>query len=146
MASASESDGPRGVRVERKGLSLTLHFRERPELEPAVRAWAESQAASSGLDLRTARMSIELHPPLDVDKGTALTALASGLEAVCFLADDAGDVPAFDALERLANDGVHVVRIAVRSAEAPASLIERADVVVDGPSGALDVLHRLAAD
>src|SRR4051812_47233928 len=40
VASAAENDGPDGVRVERKGVSLTLHFRKQPELEFPVRAWA----------------------------------------------------------------------------------------------------------
>ena len=64
---------------------------------------------------------------------------------VCFLGDDVGDLPAFDALDRLAAAGVHTVRVAVSTEEAPQEVLERADVVVDGPAGALAVLERLAA-
>jgi trehalose 6-phosphate phosphatase len=88
-------------------------------------------------------MSYELHPPIDVDKGTALHDLADGLDAVCFLGDDRGDLPAFAELERLAADGVVTARIAVRSDEAPDELLERADLVVNGPEGARDVLRQL---
>ena len=41
--------------------------------------------------------------------------------------------------------GVATVRIGVRSPEAAAELLERADVVVDGPGGAVELLQALAA-
>lgn len=133
-----------GPVVEPKGLSLTLHFRAAPDREGAIRRWAEAEAAGSGLVVRSAKASVELHPPVDADKGTVVEALGAGLDAVCFLGDDVGDLPAFDALDRLAERGVHAVRVAVRSAEAPAAMLERADLVVEGPEGALRVLTRLA--
>ena len=144
-ADRAESDGPSGTGVERKGLSLTLHFRTRPDLEPAVVAFAEAEAARSSLVLRRAKASVELHPPVEADKGSAVLALAEGLDAVCFLGDDVGDLPAFDALDDLAARGVHTLRVAVRTEEAPAAMLERADLVVDGPEGALDLLRRLTA-
>lgn len=143
VATVARATGPKDMRVESKGLSLTLHYRGHPELEGEVQALAERQAARSGLSLRTARMSYELHPPIDADKGTALRDLAHGLEAVCFLGDDRGDLPAFAELERLAGEGVLTVRIAVRSDEAPDELLDAADVVVDGPEGARDLLQQL---
>ena len=79
MATQSRARGPEGMRVEAKGLSLTLHYRGRPEREADVRRWAEQQAARSGLELRPARLSYELHPPIDVDKGTSLLELADDL-------------------------------------------------------------------
>ena len=91
-------------------------------------------------------MSVELHPPIEADKGTALAALARtvpGLGAACFLGDDRGDLTAFDALDRLAVEGVVGVRIAVNSQEAPEELLARADLVVDGPLGALGALRAL---
>jgi trehalose 6-phosphate phosphatase len=133
-----------GDAVEPKGLSLTLHFRTRPDLGPAVRAWADADAARSGLVVRPAKASVELHPPVKADKGTVIERAAAGLRSVCFLGDDVGDLPAFDGLDRLAVAGVHTVRIGVATEEAPAELLARADVVVDGPAGALAVLQRLA--
>jgi trehalose 6-phosphate phosphatase len=145
VALRAAETGPPGMRVESKGLSLTLHFRGTPELEEDVRAWATDEAIRTGLELRTAKMSIELHPPIDADKGTAVDALAEGLDAMCFFGDDVGDLPAFDALGRLRADGMYVLRLAVRSGEAPAELLAQADAVLDGPAAALDVLRRLAA-
>jgi trehalose 6-phosphate phosphatase len=143
VGSYSAARGPAGMLVESKGLSLTLHYRTCPEIGPAVQEWAERQAARSGLVLRPARMSIELHPPIRADKGTAVITIADGLQAVCFLGDDVGDLPAFDALDQLAVSGIEVARIAVRSDEAPDELLDRADLVVDGPPGAYDLLCQL---
>jgi trehalose 6-phosphate phosphatase len=144
VARSSADRGPAGMVVEPKGLSLTLHYRAHPDLEPAVLEWARQQAARSGLVVRAAKKSVELHPPVQADKGTAVDSLVDDVEAVCFVGDDLGDLPAYDALDRLAARGVHTVRVAVSSAEAPPALLERADVVIDGPEGVVDLLSELA--
>jgi trehalose 6-phosphate phosphatase len=90
-------------------------------------------------------MSVELRPPLEADKGTVTAQLATGLEAVCFLGDDRGDLPAFAALSELATAGVHTLAVAVASDEAPDELLQAADVVVQGPEEALSLLEVLAA-
>ena len=136
--------GPDGMVVETKGLSLTLHYRTHPELATAVQGWATHQATRSGLVYRPARMSVELHPPIDADKGTAAEAIVGRSGAVCFVGDDVGDLPAYDALDRLAERGVHTLRVAVGSPEASSELLRRADLVLDGPSAVLDLLKRLA--
>jgi trehalose 6-phosphate phosphatase len=130
-------------RVERKSLSVTLHWRADPERESAVRTWAADEAARTGLEALSARKAVELRPPLRRDKGTALAEAAAGLGAACFLGDDRGDLAAFDALDRMAADGMHVARIGVRSAEMPPELEQRADLIVDGPEGALELLRAL---
>jgi trehalose 6-phosphate phosphatase len=137
-----------GPAVEGKGLSLTLHFRSRPELEPTLRAWAASESRSTGLLLRPAKASIELHPPLAPDKGWVVEAAVAergpgSVDAVCFMGDDLGDVPAFDALDRLAARGIATVRVAAATADTPDELLARADLVVDGPDGAVALLRSL---
>jgi len=144
VAAVSEARGPSGMRVESKGLSLTLHFRGAPEREAAVVRWAEQQAARSGLEARPAKMSMELHPPIECDKGTAISALSDDLASVCFIGDDRGDLAAFDALDAMAAAGRSSVRVAVRSDEVAPELVERADIVVDGPPGVLALLGTLA--
>jgi trehalose 6-phosphate phosphatase len=129
--------------VEDKGLSLTVHFRTRPEVERDVRAWAEEEHRATKLDLRTAKASVELHPPVHFDKGTVVEEAADGLGAACFIGDDVGDLPAFAALDRLRAAGLHTVKVGVRTPEAPAVLLDAADVIVDGPSGALELLQTL---
>jgi trehalose 6-phosphate phosphatase len=142
VAAARERFGPL---VEDKGLSLTLHVRTAPELEDEVRAWASAEAARSGLLPRPAKASVELHPPVPTDKGTVVEAAAGGMRAAAYFGDDMGDLAAFDGLDRLAAAGVDTVRVGVRTVEAPPELLRRADVVVEGPEGALVVLEDLAA-
>lgn len=139
----SADRGPAGMVVEPKGLSLTLHYRTRPDIGPAVAEWADQQSARSGLVARPAKMSVELHPPVATDKGTALEALVEGLAAVCFVGDDRGDLPAFDALDRLASRGVRTLRVAVAGIESPTELVDRADMVLDGPPAVVTFLRRL---
>jgi trehalose 6-phosphate phosphatase len=91
-------------------------------------------------------MSVELHPPLHVDKGTVVVDLARvGGGPVCFVGDDVGDLTAFDALDRLASTGRPTLRVAVAGPETPDELLGRADVVVDGPVGAARLLAGLVA-
>jgi len=146
VASLSVDRGPEGMVVEPKGLSLTLHYRLRPEIESEVQEWARQQGARSGLVVRPAKMSVELHPPIEADKGTAVESLVDlqRVDAVCYAGDDVGDLPAFEALGRLAARGTHVARVAVGGPEAPPALVEAADVVVDGPDGLVGLLRELA--
>jgi trehalose 6-phosphate phosphatase len=145
VVAAAAASGPPGMKVEHKGLSVTLHYREHPDAADPVRAWAERQAARSGLEVRRARMSIELHPPLGLDKGRVLTDLAGSLHGVCFLGDDVGDLPAFAALDRMRAEGRTVAKVVVRSPELAPEVEDAADVIVDGPEGALSLLRGLVA-
>ena len=142
---AAAGAGPEGMFLEHKGLSVTLHYREHPEAADAVRSWAAAQAARSGLELRTAKMSIELHPPVATDKGAVVTGLADGLDNVCFFGDDVGDLPAFAALDRLRAEGRTVVKVVVRSDELAPEMVAVADLTVDGPADALALLQALDA-
>lgn len=134
---------PPEVVVEPKDLSMTLHYRAAPELEGRVIALAGELAEATGLVSRPAKRSVELHPPVEADKGTVLRALAAGLSAACYLGDDLGDLAAFGALDELATQGVDTVKVAVRGEEAPAALVGAADVTVDNPAGAADLLWTL---
>lgn len=136
-------DAPEGLAVEPKGLSVTLHFRTAPALADQARAWVTARAEETGLVVSPGRQSYELRPPVTTSKGTVVADLAEGLGAACFLGDDHGDLTAFDALDDLAAAGVTVVRIAVRSDESPAELLERADLVVDGPTAVVALLRHL---
>ena len=145
VTAAAEAEAPPGVFVERKGLTVVLHVRTSPEHDGWISQWAAAQAARTGLVAHAGRKSVELRPPVDIDKGTVVRELAAGYEAVCFLGDDVGDLAAFDALAQLAAKGVHTLAVAVRSEESPAELLAAADLVVDGPPGVLEVLTRLAS-
>lgn len=130
--------------VELLDLSITLHYREHPASADEVAATARAVAADAGLHVRPAKMSVELHPPIDEDKGTAIERLAGNSPgAVMYLGDDVGDHPAFDALDRLAATGRPVLRVVAVSDEVDPSLEARADVAVDGPAGVRDLLASL---
>lgn len=136
-----------GLRVERKGgLAVGLHWRESPGLEAEAVTLGRRLAAAHGLTLQPARLALELRPPVDVDKGVAAAALAAGAHAVLVAGDDHGDGPAFRAVAELVESGgvAHALRVAVRSAEAPAELLGLADHVVDGPAGLVTLLGSLA--
>jgi trehalose 6-phosphate phosphatase len=136
-----------GLRVERKGrVAVTIHWREHPDRGDAARAWATEAAPRFGLEapLR-GRMAMELRPPVPVDKGTTVAELAEGMEVAAFAGDDAGDLPAFDALRALAEAGAlrHAVTIGVTSEESPPE-VDAADALVDGPAGLAALLDALA--
>ena len=54
---------PPGVRLEDKGLSFALHFRQEPSAAPAAQEAAARVAAATGLSLKPGRMNVELRPP-----------------------------------------------------------------------------------
>ena len=138
-----------GLGVERKGLTVTLHYRKAPSLAAWVESFAAAQAAATGLVAHPGKMSVELRPPGETDKGTVVASFAEGLTAVCYLGDDLGDLPAFRTLATLRSRGVATLAVAVRSGvgdETPPAVVDAADIVVDGPHGALGVLRALAGD
>jgi trehalose 6-phosphate phosphatase len=129
--------------VEDKGLGLSYHYRTH---EDPARARSElervaERARSAGLRARFGRMVLELLPPLDAHKGTAVQALlqTSGLTRALFAGDDTTDLDAFAAVEELEVG----VKVAVASDEAPPVLLARADLVVAGPAGLVELLRSL---
>ncbi len=90
-------------------------------------------------------MSVELRPPLDIDKGSVVGELAGRSTAACYFGDDLGDLPAFAALaDRGRVPGVTAVSVAVVDDETPDEVVQAADVHIPGPAAALDVLAWLA--
>jgi trehalose 6-phosphate phosphatase len=129
--------------VEDKGLTVSFHYRGVDD-EAAAHAKLErvaEQARAEGLLARFGRKVLELRPPIEADKGTAVQALLidRGLNRALYAGDDTTDLDGFRGL-----DGLELgVRVAVASPEGPPELREAADVIVDGPSGALDLLKSL---
>jgi trehalose 6-phosphate phosphatase len=144
VAAAARAEAPTGVVVEDKGAAVAIHWRR----APAAGAWgldfSRRWAESSGLEVQLGRMAAELRPPVPIDKGRVVERLADGCRGACFAGDDAGDLAAFDALDRMADAGAHTVRIAVADEESPPELTAAADVVVAGPYEAIALLRRLA--
>ena len=129
--------------TENKQLTASLHYRG-SEDEGAARAALEdvkARAEREGFVARFGRKVLEVLPPLDVHKGTAVRQLLAerSLRRALYAGDDTTDLDGFRAL-----DGLDVsVRIAVASEEGPAELREAADLTVAGPQELLAVLRRL---
>jgi trehalose 6-phosphate phosphatase len=137
-----------GILVERKGgLGVTLHWRMAAERAAEVQDVAAELASRYGLEApQRGRKSVELRPPVPVDKGTAVDQLIEGYRVGAFAGDDIGDVAAFDSLARAVRDGrlEHSVRIGVLSPEAPPQLSGAVDTVVEGPDGLVALLEAVA--
>ncbi|MCA1726606.1 MAG: trehalose-phosphatase [Actinobacteria bacterium] len=138
-----------GAWMEPKGLSLAVHFREAPDpdaAETVLREPLASLAEQFGLQLLTGKRVLEVASGRP-SKGGLVERLARArrVTGAAFAGDDVADLDAFDALDRLEAEGVVASRVAVRGAETPALLVERADLVVDGPAGLVAALRGLAA-
>jgi trehalose 6-phosphate phosphatase len=139
-----------GVFVEDKGVMLGLHFRAAADVDAARVALddvAARLAAQHGLLRAGGRLAFELRPPAEFSKAAVVLERSRelGLRAAAFVGDDRVDLPGFDALDVLAGEGVSTLRVAVSSAEAPAELIQRADLVLPGPASVKDWLASLLA-
>lgn len=128
---------------ESKPLSAAFHYRRAADPDAARVALEDvaRDALARGFRTRWGRMVLEVLPPLETSKGTAVRRLLerSGLTRALYAGDDTTDLDGFAAL-----DGLEVaVRVAVVSAEGPTELGERADVVVGSTDGMLELLRRL---
>jgi trehalose 6-phosphate phosphatase len=131
--------------VEDKHLSLSLHYRNAPD-EEAARAELEGvaeRARAAGLVPRWGRKVLEIRPPVEADKGTAVRTLLerSGARRALYAGDDTTDLDAFAGLTHAGLE--HAVRVAVVSDEGPAALREAADLVVASPEEFAGVLRLL---
>ncbi|HVT41352.1 MAG TPA: trehalose-phosphatase [Acidimicrobiales bacterium] len=161
----ARASAPPGVYVEPKGLTVTLHWRNAPDQRDWVVEFAERQHAAHDLLVHPGRHERELRPPLAVDKGTVVRALAaehaagaatpSGradagavpLRRAAAFGDDIGDLPAFAALDELtdaAGRALDVVRIAAVDTESPPEVAAQAELTVHGATGAVALLRALA--
>lgn len=142
--------GRDGVVVEDKGVVIGLHYRaanDRGSSGRWVKALAERLAEEHGVVVAPGRLVLELRAPVEFSKQTVVLRRIreTGLTAAAFAGDDVVDLPGFDALDMLEDQLEASLRIAVESEEAPPELLERADVVVPGPAGMMDLLRELVS-
>ncbi len=135
--------------VEDKGLAHAVHTRRLADADAAYERLLgplRELAGRNGLVLEPGRQVIEVRAP-GMDKGKAVETIVEEVDAGAFLfaGDDLGDVEAFEAVAALAKDGMPTLLVCSASDEVSA-LAERADVLVDGPEGVLELLRRLTED
>jgi trehalose 6-phosphate phosphatase len=141
---ALQRGAPDGVLVEPKGLAVTVHWRRAPEAEGWVAASVAAEVERSGLRAHRGRLSVELRPPLEVDKGSVVEGLTRACSAACYFGDDLGDLPAFAALGDMRGHGGHTLAVAVVDQESDPLVAEAADLTLAGPRQALAALRWLA--
>lgn len=135
--------GREGVYVEDKGLAVAVHYRNarqaREEVERLVRELAEATA----LHREPGKLVEELRPPVDWDKGAAVSAVADEhhLTVVAYVGDDLGDLVAFDVVGERGGLAAGVDH----GEETPQQVRSAASVLFDGTEGVADWLESLAA-
>jgi trehalose 6-phosphate phosphatase len=120
-------------RLEDKGLTAALHYRDLPD-EAAARTELDEvaeRARAEGFVARFGRKVLEIVPPIEANKGTAIRRLLEqhGIQRALFAGDDTTDLDGFRALDDLEL----AVRVAVASDEGPEALRHGADIVVQTP-------------
>jgi len=125
--------GQPGIRVERKSVSVAVHWRQAPDPHAAAdqgRQVTSRIAAGTGLRLEPGKLVEELRPPVDVDKGSAVAGLLAGssLAAAAYAGDDLGDIPALRAVREAGGYAL----VVDHGAETDPRLIELADQVFSG--------------
>jgi trehalose 6-phosphate phosphatase len=140
-----------GVVTDHKGVSASVHYRQAPDPEAARAAILEALGDLEPLGLRIGhgRMIVEIRAWGLGDKGTAAREIVErfGLRGVVVMGDDTTDLDMFAAVAALRAAGrLRAAIIAVGGAdhEVAPEVIAAADVVLNTPVEAADLLARLA--
>jgi acyl-CoA hydrolase len=135
--------GQRAVTLNSHLVFVAVDAHERPcpvgvNIEPRD---AAERALVEGFRPRWGRKVLEIRPPLDTNKGTAIRGMLADrdLRRALVAGDDTTDLDAFRGLDGLE----HAVRIAVVSAEAPPELAEAADLTVGSPEEMANLLRSI---
>lgn len=127
-----------GLRIEDKGATGAVHYRQAPAPAVARRMILESLAsipAADGLVIQEGRLVVNLLPSNAPTKGSAVLDLCArfDLRGAVYLGDDRTDMAAFEALRAWRRETRRrALAIGVLSPEGPAGLAESADVTLDG--------------
>jgi trehalose-phosphatase len=145
MEQRAQAGAPPDVVIERKGLALSLHYRTSPTAEEWIRGFCTEAARDTGLIAHDTRYSVELRPPIDLDKGDAMRELVDEHRpgAMAFFGDDLVDIPAVEAMRSYAD--VPNAAVFVDSLEGPRAFAQIADVVLQSPADAALVLGAVLA-
>jgi trehalose 6-phosphate phosphatase len=134
-----------GIRVEEKSVSVAVHWRQAPDQAAAADQVRQATAGVSkelGLRLEPGKLVEELRPPINVDKGSAITALLAAhgdLTAFAYAGDDLGDIPALKA----ARGAGGFALVIDHGEETDQRLLELADESFAGTSAFADWLGKL---
>lgn len=143
MTKLANKEAPKGVIVEPKGLSLALHWRTNPLGKPWAEAFVAEMSNKYGFESYPGRMSKELKPPLDINKGSTAKQVLKGVRSACFIGDDLGDVPAFEALKNSYDKGLlnSYLNVGVKNLEVPNSMLDLCDLLLEDPQEVITILN-----
>jgi len=136
----------KGVSIEDKGITATIHYRLCPEPQAAekhILTVLKNSTQARGLRMVRERMAIDLLPPVEVNKGTTILDLIReyNLRGGIYMGDDATDIYAFRAVHAASREpDFQGLAIGVVSQEMPENLVAEADFTLNGIS---DVEHFL---
>jgi len=136
-----------GISIENKGVTATIHYRLCPEPQLAETEILNAVATLSqaeNLRVIKERMAIDILPPVEVNKGTAILDLIQeyNLQGGIYLGDDLTDVDAFKAIHVACHDlGFQGFAIGITSQEMPEELVAETDFTLNGISDVEDFLR-----
>ena len=124
-----------GLTYENKGVALAIHYRLCPDRERArqtILEIVETSALANQFQILEGKMVVELRPPLEVTKGTAVKDLVERyqLRGGIYMGDDIGDIDAFRVMHRKGFSSLCVI-----ADETPDDVSREADFSVNGVSG-----------
>lgn len=150
IAERELSDVP-GIIVQRKHVGGTIHYRRSPDADEARRrilATVEEPAHRVHMRIGEGKKVVEVLAPLNVDKGQALRRFVQrfDLHGVVFAGDDRTDLYAMQEIERLRQEAIPALAIAVQHADTLPGILEHAAIVVQGVEGMVMLLREIVKE
>ena len=140
----------KGLRIENKGLTASIHYRLclKPQLAKG-KALKELEKIPELKKLRImeGKMAINLLPQIEMNKGTATMELIRDykLDSAIYLGDDFTDLDAFKAIKQARKDSTFQgLAIAVTDNEVAKEVVTRADLTLNGVEGVEALLALIA--
>ncbi len=133
-----------GLTFENKGVALAIHYRLCPDRERArqtILSILETSALANQFRALEGKMVVELRPPLEVNKGTAVKDLVERyrLRGGIYMGDDTGDIDAFRVMQQKGFSSFCVI-----ADETPCDVVREAEFLVNGVSDVARFLKWLA--
>lgn len=139
-----------GIIIQDKWASISIHYRlstQPAEAKARILAVLDRSTNMNGLRVIEENMVVGIVPPLDIDKGTAVSGLIRKhpLHSALYIGDDVADIPAFNAIhEANRQGGFKGLSIAVTSRVTIPEVITAADFILNGVKETALLLQWLA--
>ncbi len=137
-----------GVIVQRKRIGGSIHYRLSPNsvvTRKKLLSLLEQPARQVNMSLSEGKQIVEVRVPLPVHKGQALRRFVQrdNLRAIVFAGDDRTDLDAVIEIASMRKEGITGIAIVVQHSDTLPELLERADIIVQGVPGMIDLLREM---